>query len=265
MTEALRMRRGRVPVRWGWAAAAAYVVLAAVSFHLAGLPVRPLYDGAVIGPYRFVNPPRPLAEFNRSPFAFESTFPLSPGRSEEFTAATQDNQAAVSFPEGIVRPRPGDTGIEVRIDPLDPATVGSPPPGTGYDGNAYRITARYMPSQRPVELLTDCPAGTQPGASPTCLTVIVHYAFGPVQGRGTTSLFRKTESGWAQVTAKDFKQLLHMFGSTSELGVFAAAGPNRPSAGGDGGFPVPLAVVLAAGAVVAGVGVTRLPRLLSRA
>ena len=48
--------------------------------------------------------------------------------------------------------RSGQTGVEVAVDPVDPATLG-PVPRLVSAGNAYRIQASYQPSGREVEAL----------------------------------------------------------------------------------------------------------------
>jgi hypothetical protein len=49
--------------------------------------------------------------------------------------------------------RPGQTGVEVAVDPIDPATLGPLPSGLVSAGNAYRIQASYQSSGRRVEAL----------------------------------------------------------------------------------------------------------------
>jgi hypothetical protein len=53
--------------------------------------------------------------------------------------------------EGAVAARPGQTAVEVAVDPVDPATLGTAPSGLVVAGNAYRIQATYRPSGRKVE------------------------------------------------------------------------------------------------------------------
>jgi len=242
----------RRPGRIGIAAAGGYLLLALVSFTAGSLPTRPLYDGASIGPYRFVDPPKPLAEFNRPPFSYRERLPLGANGLGTHTAATVDNQATLTIPDGAIGAAAGEQEIELSIEPLDPDRVGSPPKGTGYDGNAYRFTARYVGSGRPVRVNPGCPADAAPGGSPHCLTVIIHYAFGPVLGRGDTTLYRRSGSGWVPLPTKDVPSLLHVYGSSGSLGTFVAAGPNRPTETNPEAFPTSLAVLLAAFALLAG-------------
>jgi hypothetical protein len=236
----------------GAAAGVLYLALAVASFTFGSLPTLPLYDGAVLGPYRFVDPPKPFAEFNMPPYNFRERFPLNPDRFEAVTAATIDNHSLITLPEGIVKPRPGETEIEVTIDPLAPKTLGPPPPGTGYDGNAYRFTARYAASRDPVEFRGECPADEPVGSSPDCATVIIHYAFGGLFGRGATKLYRHSDEGWHVLPSRDVKSQLHAFGATGMLGTFVAAGPNRPGEDAKSAFPTKLAIGLGAGGLVAG-------------
>ena len=235
----------------GAAAGALYLALAVVSFTFGSLPTLPLYDGAVLGPYRFVDPPKPFAEFNMRPYNFRERFPLS-ADFEAVTAATIDSQSLITLPDGIVKPRPGESEIEVIIDPLAPKTLGAPPPGTGYDGNAYRFTVRYAASRQPVEFRGECPADAPVGSSPDCATVIIHYAFGGLFGRGATKLYRHSDEGWHVLPSRDVKSQLHAFGATGTLGTFVAAGPNRPGEYAKSAFPTELAIGLGAGGLLAG-------------
>jgi len=254
----------RRPLRIGVAAASAYLLLALVSFTVGSLPTIPLYDGASIGPYRFVDPPKPLAEFNRPPFSYRERLPLTTNGVPAHTAATVDNQATVTIPDNAVEGAAGEQEIELRIDPLDPDRVGSAPKGTGYDGNAYRFTARYVASGRPVTVRPGCPVGAAPGSSPQCLTVIIHYAFGPVLGRGDTTLYRRSGNGWVALPTKDVPSLLHVYGSSGSLGTFVAAGPNRPAETNPAAFPTRLAVLLSGSALLAGVALRFTAPLVKR-
>jgi hypothetical protein len=236
----------------GAVAAVVYLALAVVSFTYGALPTLPLYDGASVGPYRFVKAPKALAEFNRPPFSFRERFPLPSDGFRALTAATLDNQATINLPDGAVEPMPGETEIEVSIDPLDPASLGSPPQRAGYDGNAYRFTGRYAASGEPLRLRVACPAGTAPGGSAHCLTVVIHYAFGPVLGRGDTRIYRQADGGWSALPTKDVPSILHGYASTGTLGTFVSAGPNRPKGTSPEPFPTGLAVLLAFGGLLAG-------------
>ena len=62
---------------------------------------------------------------------------------------TPDGQAAVIMGNRTFRGLPaaqGQTGVVMKIQPLDPATLGALPPGKQASGNAYRVTATFQPS-----------------------------------------------------------------------------------------------------------------------
>jgi hypothetical protein len=237
----------------GAGAGLAYLLLAVVSFTYGSLPTLPLYDGVSLEPYRFVKPPKPLAEFNRKPYSFRQRLPLGPDGFSAATVATIDNHAILVLPDGSVEPAVGETEIVVAIDPLGPATLGSPPPKADYDGNAYRFTARYAASGKPVRLRTGCPADAAPGSSSRCMTVIVRYAFGPVVGRGgDTRLYRRSGDRWVAVPTKNIPSLFQAYASSGDLGTFVAAGANRPTAANRTMFPARLGAILAAGGLLAG-------------
>jgi hypothetical protein len=48
---------------------------------------------------------------------------------------------------------PGQTSVVFSVDPVDPATLGPPPPGLLLAGNAYRIQGSYRPSGGKVDTL----------------------------------------------------------------------------------------------------------------
>ena len=257
--------RCRRTLSLGLGAGLVYVLFAVVSFTYGSLPTLPLYDGVTLEPYRFVKPPKPLAEFNRKPYSLRARFPLGEDVFKAVTAATIDSHATVVLPEGSVEPAPGETEIEVTIDPLDPATFGSAPRKAAYDGNAYRFTVRYAASGRPVLLRTSCPPDAAPGSSASCLTVIVRYAFGPVIGRaGETTLYRMSADGWVAAPTKNIPSLFQAYASSGSLGTFVSAGPNRPTGASRTAFPNRLGALLAVGGLLAGLLILRTTRLSPR-
>jgi hypothetical protein len=136
----------------GVGVAAVYLAGAAVSGRASLLTRRPLLDGlAPPTPYRWVKPPPGLAASNKPPASVRFSVKLTRAGSELGAFSTSDGQVNVVLSEGAVPPSPGQTAVEVTIEPLDPATLGPPPAGLVVAGNAYRIRASYEPSGRRVD------------------------------------------------------------------------------------------------------------------
>jgi hypothetical protein len=131
-----------------------YLAGAVVSGRASILARRPLLDGlAPPTPYRWVNPPPDLAAGNKPPASTRFTVELTANGSRLGAFSTSDGQLNLVLSEGGVAARPGQTGVEVAVDPVDPATLGAAPSGLVVAGNAYRIRASYRPSGRKVEAL----------------------------------------------------------------------------------------------------------------
>jgi hypothetical protein len=141
----------------GLAVVAAYLVAVSLTPVVTGRHTRPLYDSfGPSHPYRWVNPPKEFASTNVKPRAEELvTVALLPGiGSENKGPGTLDGQVIISLPEGVIPPHGSDTSVLVRFQPLDPNTLGPLPPQEKADGNAYRITASYQPSNTPIERIS---------------------------------------------------------------------------------------------------------------
>ena len=133
---------------------ALYLAGAAVSGRASILARRPLLDGlAPPTPYRWVNPPPDLAAGNKPPASTRFTLGLALEGSQLGAFSTGDGQVNLVLSQGAVPPRSGQTGVEVTVDPADPATLGPVPSGLVGAGNAYRIQASYQPSGAKVEAL----------------------------------------------------------------------------------------------------------------
>jgi hypothetical protein len=131
-----------------------YLAGAAVSGRASILARRPLLDGlAPPTPYRWVTPPSDLAASNKPPASTRFTVELTTDGSRLGAFSTSDGQVNLVLSEGAVPARSGQTGVEVAIDPVDPATLGPVPAGLVSVGNAYRIQAGYQPSGAAVEAL----------------------------------------------------------------------------------------------------------------
>ena len=133
---------------------ALYLAGAAVSGRASILARRPLLDGlAPPTPYRWVSPPPDLAASNKPPASTRFTVELTAEGSQLGAFSTSDGQVNLVLSQGAVPPRSGQRGVEVTIEPVDPATLGPAPSGLVTAGNAYQIQASYQPSGDQVETL----------------------------------------------------------------------------------------------------------------
>ncbi len=185
----------------GGCAAALYLGTVTIAWPF---PIRLLYDGLVpLPPYRWVHPPASRARDNKPALPGSGTVAMGPP-SRAAEVATDDDQALVTFPEGAIAPRSGETSVKVAIVPLDPVAVAPAPGGRRFDGNAYRIDATYTPSGAPAVL-----------ASP--VTVVLRY---PVHA---TLFLRLGGKDWELLPPQVFTGSQQVLTNTDRLGVFAAA------------------------------------------
>jgi hypothetical protein len=144
--------RSRLVLLAGVGIVVLYLAGAALSGRASILARRPLLDGlAPPTPYRWVNPPPDLAAGNKPPASTRFTLELTANGSRLGAFSTSDGQINLVLSEGAVAARPGQTGVEVAVDPVDPAKLGPAPLGLVVAGNAYRIQASYRPSGHKVE------------------------------------------------------------------------------------------------------------------
>jgi hypothetical protein len=149
-----RRGRSRLVLLAGVGVVVLYLAGAAVSGRASILARRPLLDGlAPPTPYRWVTPPADLAASNKPPASTRFTVELAAGGSRLGAFSTSDGQVNLVLSEGAVPAKSGQEGVEVSIDPVDPATLGPVPAGLVAAGNAYRIQAAYQPSGTKVEAL----------------------------------------------------------------------------------------------------------------
>lgn len=217
---------------WGVAAAAAYV---AVALLLPGRPIRPLFDITTPQPYQWVNPPAIYAPGNIPPKPSTHTLELIATGSVAASFATSDGQAAIVLKEKTFAPRAGEKQVTITIAPLDPATVGPPPRGQRYDGNAYRFTALYARSRVEAAL-------TQPA------TVVLRF---PIVA---TKLLRRDADRWTDLMANPVSASLQIFSDATKLDVFVAVGPPLHTPAPEKKFPVALVISIAAAVVAVGAG-----------
>jgi hypothetical protein len=184
---------------------ALYLAGAAVSGRASILARRPLLDGlAPPTPYRWVSPPPDLAASNKPPASTRFTLELAPEGSQLGAFSTSDGQVNLVLSQGAVPPRSGQAGVEVTVDPVDPATLGPVPSGLVAAGNAYRIQASYQPSGPKVEAL-----GGQSSVGlvyPLLATAVAdtggHQVLSSADGRAWESLASTDTPGTHQVSAR---------------------------------------------------------------
>jgi len=191
-----------------WAAVAVLLYLAAVTWMSpVSIPGVLLFDGYTPPPpYHWVHAPAALARGNQVPEPGSGVIAFTPSGSAPASIATGDEQAVVVFPKGSVAPRPGEPSVEVRLEPLDPATVAPPPEGQRYDGNAYRVTATYTLSHAPAPLLAP-------------INVVLRYAI------GANAILRRAGDTWAALSPTTLPITFQVYGPTNDLGTFVATTP----------------------------------------
>jgi hypothetical protein len=229
----------------GAAVVLAYIALALASAGLSGLARGPLLDGlGPLAPYRWVSPPPELAATNQPPSSGRFDLTLGPQGSEPATFVLSDNQATFILPEGTFASKAGEVQVRLRIDPIDPATLGPPPSGMTVFGNAYRLRASYQPSGRPVAELR----------SP-----IDAYLVYPVTATLTSANHQLATSedgrAWTLEDGVDSHALQQVEGTVPALGyvqVVGALGSPSPSTSGGGGSNRTLALGLIVAAVCVG-------------
>ena len=149
-----RHPRARLALLAGVGIVVLYLAGAAVSGRASILARRPLLDGlAPPTPYRWVSPPPDLAASNKPPASTRFTVELTAQGSQLGAFSTGDGQINLVLSQGAIPARSGQAGVEVTVDPVDPATLGPAPSGLVAAGNAYRIQASYQPSGDTVEAL----------------------------------------------------------------------------------------------------------------
>jgi hypothetical protein len=214
-----------------------YLAGAAVSGRASILARRPLLDGlAPPTPYRWVKPPAELAAGNKPPASTRFTLQLTAGGSRLGAFSTSDGQINLVLSEGAVPARAGQTGVEVTVDPIDPATLGPVPSGLVGAGNAYRIQATYRPSGRKIDTLA---GQSSVGLVYPLLTTAVanpagHQVLSSADGRTWEALPSTDTPGTHQVSAR-----------LARTGYVQVGVP--PSAGGSGGDSRTRMLLLASG------------------
>ncbi|HSO56457.1 MAG TPA: hypothetical protein VL330_27785 [Actinomycetes bacterium] len=233
---------------------ALYLAGAAVSGRASILARRPLLDGlAPPTPYRWVTPPPDLAASNKPPASTRFTVELTAEGSQLGAFSTSDGQVNLVLSQGAVPPRSGQRGVEVTVEPVDPATLGPAPSGLVTAGNAYRIQASYQPSGDQVETLAG--QSSIGLVYPLLATAVAdtggHQVLLSADGQAWESLQSADTPGTHQVSAG--------LGRTGYVAVGVA-----PSAGGSGSEPRNRILLLGTGIAVVIVAAALVLRLRER-
>jgi len=223
--------------------AAAYAALAALSGHLSPLARGPLLDG--IGPpqaYRWVNPPPDLASGNQPPSSGVFHVPLGAGGSRPEVFVTSDNQVTVVVPKGAFDTKPGQVEVTLKVDPLDPETLGSPGARLTIFGNAYRLRATYQPSGDDATLTLPLDAILLYPVTPN-LHASVHTVYTSTDGRT-----------WATQEGSDSLAQQQAEGPVPSLGYMMVAGeagasPAEPAGGSTGSTSTAIVLIVLAACV----------------
>ena len=223
-----------------------YVLVAVATDRLSPRAVLPLFDGfAPPTSYAWVNPPPERVGDNVAPRSAERELALEADGSPASNAATEDAQAIVGLDKGSVPPRPSDTGVVVRITPVDAGTLGPLPPGLRVVSNAYDVRFSYVPSQTPL----------------TRLAVKGTVALTAAE-QGDRLLYSADGQTWQELAFRPFGQDHGVFTELETAGWFVAA-TTAPASSADGGVSTDLVRgVLLAVVVVATVGGAALVVLL---
>jgi hypothetical protein len=203
-----------------------------------GNNVRPLFEG--IGPppaYRWVKPPAAFASGNVPPAPNDTDIPMGPSGSQQSGAQSEDNQLVLNLAPNAFPAHAPDTTLRVRIEPLDPATLGPVPREFRPNGNAYRVTFTYQPSGMPATTVT------APG------NILVNVPLAPAgllystDGRSWTNVGKQTVAGQSVVG-----------GPFNAVGWYEGAANARQASGGSGSSSGTIVVVALVAALALGLG-----------
>jgi hypothetical protein len=211
------LKTRRWVVATGLAAVALYALGSFLSARL-GAQDAPLLDGlSPPPPYRWVNPPADLAAANQEPAGGTFSVDLTRKGSTAGAFSTPDSQATVIVSEGSIPFAPGQESVEVEITPLDPATLGDPPPELELAGNAYEFAATYQPSGDPVPTLAI-------GADQRIVLVYPAAATEP-EHRAVTMLTSPDGESWERLETNDSGAQQQAQVSFDAFGYFVVARP----------------------------------------
>jgi hypothetical protein len=197
-----------------------YLLSASWTYTSGVLPVRPFFQGTgPPPPYRWVSPPPEFEDVNEPPIGHTEEIPFVVRNStdggkvrifEGGTITSGDGQVSISVPSVSFEENGDDEAIRFTVEPLDPATLGEPPEGKDYDGNAIEVTATYIPSDTPaVPVQQDCTAGG-------CINVIMRFPT-----FGDTIYRAQTGGGWEAIPeTQQIASSFQVYGPILELGTF---------------------------------------------
>jgi hypothetical protein len=201
-----------------------YLASALLSSKLSPLARHPLLDGTgTPQPYRYVSPPPDLSSSNQQPSSVAKTVNLAQAGGSGYVF-TPDGQAAVIMGNRTFRALPaaqGQTGVLMKIQPLDPATLTALPPGKQASGNAYRITATFQPSGASIPRF---------GADVTITLIYPAEASTGVTPPPRTIMWSADGRSWQALETQDSHAGLQAATSTKDTGYFVVATPPLPSA-----------------------------------
>jgi hypothetical protein len=249
-----RHPRARLALLAGVGIVVLYLAGAAVSGRASIMARRPLLDGlAPPTPYRWVSPPPDLAASNKPPASTRFTLELTANGSRLGAFSTSDGQINLVLSEGAVAARPGQTGVEVAVDPVDPAALGPAPSGLVVAGNAYRIRASYRPSGHKVEAL---------GGQSSVGLVYPLLATAVADPGGHVVLSSADGRAWEQLQSTDTPGTHQVSAQLNSTGYVSVGVP--PSAGGSASDQRSRILLLASAVAVAIVAAALLLRFRER-
>jgi hypothetical protein len=196
---------------------ALYLSGAMVSGQLSPLDRRPLLDGfASAPPYRWVSPPPGFVSGNEPPSSGSVTLKLGTNGSVGGVVSTQDLQVTVIFKDGAFHSKAGATGVDVVVEPLDPATLGALPTGLTVVGNAYRVRADVAGASGPAPAL---------GATADLSIVYPALAHAGITPPEHVILASSDGSAWHRIPTSDASGVLTAAATIDALGDFVVGEP----------------------------------------
>lgn len=226
---------------WGLVIVAIYVAGGILSGHLSPLARRPLLDGFIPpAPYRWVDPPPELANSNLPPASGTTRIRIGPQGSAAAFFATDDAQVTMNVPKGAFPARPGNTSVDMTIEPVDPASVGPLPGQLSVKGNAYHVSAAYQPTGDRVNRL-----------DASIVAILTYPSLSNDLGNHALVVSPDGER-WQRIKTHDQHATKQVNGRLRSLGYLAVASAPLPSTGPDGTSSAQERIPLAIVAVVVG-------------
>jgi hypothetical protein len=139
----------------GIAIVVAYLGVLAVTVVVRDAHVRPLYDGfAPPSSYRWVDPPAFFASGNTKPGPASAVVTIGPSGSNAAGVGTPDGQFVIDIARGAIPRHASDHSVSVEITPVAPQHLAPVPLGLRANGNAYRVSMTYEPSNTAVPAIS---------------------------------------------------------------------------------------------------------------